>query len=361
MLCILSFVIFLILFPILGFFPEYRQLFRESWSCVIKKATFQPCDINMGEKLKGKLLGKLVFKYPKIAKFLSKTFSFWAGLFVVINIASILAVANTGLNLWVWDTCEPFTGESCSMSGEACGVGVGQLNFIQAVEQNKLIEWSAQPFTQLGETVSRIPDKFKNWQAKDYLPQKPSYYLPYDSTKPTSLEVIDPSCQFCKKLFENIKKNGFQNRYNLTYISYPIPSDQTFNGYKFAASDKISAVLEAAKDLQPVNYNSKTPADWKILETIFVEKDATGTNYQSLFNSTISPEKIQDILNEILKKVGYNAEEIVALNNLSKSETIRQRLEFNRNMVENTIKTRRIPTIIFDGKRYDRVIDEQLK
>ena len=56
------FIIFLLLFPILGIFSkDYRILFRKSWECVFKKLTLKPCDINIGEEVKNKLLGKIVF------------------------------------------------------------------------------------------------------------------------------------------------------------------------------------------------------------------------------------------------------------------------------------------------------------
>lgn len=86
MLCILAFVIFLILFPILGFFPEYRRYFRKSWACVFKKITLKPCDINLGEELKSKFISKLFNLNPSFAKFMDKTFAFWAFLFIFINL-----------------------------------------------------------------------------------------------------------------------------------------------------------------------------------------------------------------------------------------------------------------------------------
>src|SRR4028118_1076824 len=144
MLCILAFVIFLFFFPILGFFPQYRRLFRRSWGCVFKKVTLKPCDINLGEELKTAFLGKLFFKFPLLAKFLDKTFSFWAALFVVINIWSLVYAISAATNLWVYDTCDPASGESCSLSGEACGVASNSLSFDEALKQQKLGQWVVQ-------------------------------------------------------------------------------------------------------------------------------------------------------------------------------------------------------------------------
>jgi thiol-disulfide isomerase/thioredoxin len=326
MLCIFSFIIFLLFFPILGIFPEYRKLFRRSWSCVFKKVTLKPCDINLGQELKNAFLSKIFFKFPRFAKFLDRTFSFWAFLFIVINIWSLVYTLVAATNLWVYDTCDPATGESCSLSGEACGVASNSLTFNEALRQNQLGQWVIQPFSQYASTVSKIPDRMKNWEAENYLAPKPTYYLPFDSNKPTAVEFVDPGCSYCKKLYNNIKTAGFEQRYNLSYVIYPIPDKNRPTGYKFQASYIIATYLEAVKRV-PLE-NSQTPADWQLLSYFFTEKDVT-----------------------------YIDDQIAKIRDLTKSEEVKADLEIQKQIVEQKVKTIRIPTIIFDGRRYDRVID----
>jgi hypothetical protein len=361
MLCILAFIIFLILFPILGFFPEYRRLFRRSWACVFKKVTLQPCDINLGEELKNKLLGKLFFKYPKVAKFLDKTLAFWAILFVIINIWSLWTVINSGLNLYVYDTCDPQTGESCSLSGEACGVASNSLTLGQAFNQGQLGQWAVQPFTNLGKTINKIPDRIKNWRAEDYFGPSQTFYKPKDDSKPTALEIIDPGCQYCRKLFRNIKESGFHHKYNLTYLVYPIPdnSNRGHDGYKFQASKQIATYLEAMKQIPlttPTDKETQSPADWQFLEIIFT-KTSNGVPWQDKFNSVLGRNEIEPTIQKILKDMGYSDPEVQKIADLAKSEQVKEKLQIQRDIVENRVKTIRIPTIMFAGKRYDRVLD----
>ena len=356
MLCIFAFIIFLIFFPILGFFPKYRILFRRSWSCVFKKITLKPCDINLGEELKTAFLGKIFFRFPRAAKFLDKTFSFWAFLFVIINIWSLVSTLTAAVNLWVYDTCDPVSGESCSLSGEACGVALNSLSWEEAVRQNKLGQWTLQPITQYADTLSRIPDRMKTWKALDYLAPKPTYYLPFDQNKPTAVEFVDPGCIYCKKLFENIKKAQFEKTHNLTYVVYPIPDKNKPLDYKFQASKTIATYLEALKRV-PLE-NATTPADWQLLSYFFSAKDPVYFDVQNKFNNSLAKDQISPEIEKILKeKIGYNDDQIGKIKVLVDSPEVQKDLQIQKEIVEQKVKTIRIPTIIFGGRRYDRVID----
>jgi hypothetical protein len=361
MLCIFAFVIFLIFFPILGIFPEYRRLFRRSWQCFFKKVTLQPCDINLGEEIKSKLLGKFVFRFPKTTKFFDKTFAFWAFLFVLLNIWSIVYASNSLLNLWVYDTCEPVSGEGCSLSGEACGVATTQVDpFFDSEKKfdfqaDKLGDWAWQPFDQLGKTLSRIPDRFTNWNAKDYLASKPSYYQSYDDNKKVAVEAIDPSCVYCGKLFQNIKDSGFYGKYNLSYILYPIPSSVNVSGTRFQHSTLMASYIEALKD-NPLQ-NASPSADWQLLDKFFTAKGIYNDKLQDDFKSTFTKQQAEDEIASLLSEIGYNSQQIDQIKTAAHSDDIKNRLAAQKDIVEKKIKTIKIPTIIFNGRRYDRVVD----
>ncbi len=379
MLCILAFVIFLLCFPILGFFPEYRQLFARSWQCVVKKATLKPCDINLGEELKNKFLGKIIFKYPKFAKFLDKTFTFWAFLFVVINVWSLVSVSLSGLNLWVYDTCDPASGESCSLSGEACGVSSGQISLPDAISQNKLGEWVVSPFQTFAQTVSRVPDRFQTWQPTNYLTENSTFYNGFNfDTKATNspeqikefnqkiaLEIIDPGCKFCKELFKNIKQAGFEQKYNLTNLLYPIPDKTTASGYKFQHSVLRAKYLEAVKKMTPEKQNTEQkniPADWQLLEKLFTLPGVKQATLQEEFNLMYNETQAKAKLAELLIEIGFSVDQIREIEQKANSAEISQSLERQKDIVENRVRTIKIPTIMFGGRRYDRLLSpEQLK
>ena len=83
----------------------------------------------------------------------------------------------------VYDTCTPQNVEGCSLYGSSCGINQSKLTFQKAFEEQKLDKYITQPFTSFGTIISLIPDRLKNWEAKEYLAQNPSYYYQFDSTK----------------------------------------------------------------------------------------------------------------------------------------------------------------------------------
>jgi len=354
MFCIAAFIVLAI---ISIFSASHRQMTKKAWYCVSRKLTFRPCDINFGEELKGKILGKLIFKRPNLAKFLNKSFDWLALAFVAISIWSVVAVGLAGLNLWVYDTCDPVTGEACSLSGEACGVGRSQLSLTDAISQNRLLEYITNPFTTLAETISRVPDRLKNWQAKDYLSPTATFYTPENPSLPYALEVLDPSCLYCKKLFLNIKQTDFTTKNNLSYLAYPIPDPNTKTGYKFPHSYLITSYLEATKKLSPSNPTSQKSPDWQLLEQIFTGQDTDEIPLQNKFNSVYDSTQAESKIQELLTQIGYTPEQITELKSLTQSPEIQTIITEQKQIVEQKIRTIKIPTILFDGRRYDRVIE----
>lgn len=359
MICILAFIVFLILFPVLGFFPKYRELFKKSWACVFKRVTLKPCDVDFSQELKTTVLSKIIFRYPRLAKFLDKTFSFWAFVFVVINVWSIWYTANAALNLYVYDTCDPISGESCSLSGEACGVGEARQGLVESVQNGNLLEWTLRPITDFTTALSQVPDRLKEWKAEDYIADSATYYQGFEEEKSIALEIIDPGCISCKNLFENIKKSdNFNEKYNLTYILYPIPDSTQSSGYKFANSYLRASYLEATKEV-PLEDDNSNPGDWRLLEKLFTEEGNLQDSLQDEFNYVYSEEEAEKKLQEMLLEIGYTPQEAESISELAGSKEIQERLSNQKKIVEEEVNTIRIPTVIVDGRRYDRVLDEE--
>ncbi len=367
MLCILSFIIFLLLFPVLGFSKSYRVWFKKAWSCVLKKATLQPCQMSVGDELKSLLTSKLVLRFPTVAKFLRRTFTFWALVFVVLNLWTIWSVFNATLNLVVYDTCDRAYGQSCSLSGEACGVSSGQMGFVQAVQQGKIIDWLGDSSSDFFETLSLVPNRFRDWNPKDYVSTKTSYYSSFDQKKELVLEVLDPSCSACKKLFGRLKEAGVDQKYNLTYLLYPIPSTDEQSGYKFRASYLFASYVEALKYISEITgpdpnlkllSTQEVASDWLLLEEMFTGVDEAGVPWQDGFNYSYKPEEFEQKIHLMIKKrVDLNEEQIEKIKNLAQSEVVKSSLQDQKNIVEQKIHTIRIPTLLFNNRRYDRVVE----
>jgi len=325
MFCIAAFIIF----AVLGIFSaSYRSLAKKAWKCVLRKMTFRPCDINW--------IGVL------------------ASVFVILSVWSLLVVLNSGLNLFVYDTCNPNNPESCSLGGGGCGINSGKPGFWVSVKEGQVLMWAKDGVLTLGETITMIPNRFKEWNPNEFISESNTYFKPYDSSKSVALEIIDPSCKFCAKLFGNIKETSFADRYNLTYLVYPIPDNKQSNGYRFPHSKMVASYLEAVKRY-PLP-SSVTPADWQILERMFSGKDIDNVDYQIKFNTIYTAKEAEDMILLWLKDIGYSDEDRVKIRQTINSDEVQTSLASQKEIVENRIKTIKIPTIMFDGRRYDRAV-----
>ncbi len=355
MFCIAAFIVFCIL----GIFSaSYRELAKKAWYCVLRRVTLKPCDIGFDEEIKSKLLAKILPKAPWLAKFVMRWGNWIAGIFVFLSIWSLWIVLNSGLNLFVYDTCYPQNAESCSLSGEACGVAQNQLTLGQAWQEGKMLTWVTSPVTDFATTISRVPDRLKKWEARDYTTMDSSYYYKFDESKPVALVIIDPGCIYCRKMFGNEKTADLMNTHNLTYLPYPIPKG---NGeYKFVNSVLITQYLEALKRFPLAN--AKTPADWQLLEKIWTEQAPDGMDWQVKFDQFFDASTAEHKLQEMLVTLGYSGTDIEKIKNMAHSSTISEQMLANKTMVEDKIRTIKIPTILLNGRRFDRVVGpDQLK
>ncbi len=352
MFCIAAFIVFAILAV---FSASFRPLAAKAWHCVLRRVTFRPCDISFSEEMKGKLVGKLVFTHPRLARFLNRWIDWISFAFVALSIWSLLYVANAGLNLWVYDTCDPGSAESCSLSGEACGIEQASLDFFQAIGESRMGEWAIGPFVRFGETISRIPDRLKMWEPKEYLGPTATFYRPRDERKAYALEVIDPGCKFCKKLTGNMKNAGAMEAVNVSYLLYPIKKSGT-GGYKFPHSLLMASYIEATKRVPLTQGDTTIAPDWQILGKIFGESKGDEVDLQTRFNIGMIRADAERALQTILQEVGYSASQIQRIARLAASAEVQESLDAQRVIVEERIRTIKIPTLLFGGRRFDRVI-----
>ena len=198
MFCIAAFVV---LFVCGIFSAAYRGMARKAWHCVLRRITFRPCDINFSEEMKGKLIGKVVLTHPRLARFLDRRIDLLAWLFALLSIWSLAAVSLAGLNLLIYDTCNPAHPEDCSLGGDACSVSSYVPGFWELARQGHPWQWFATEAKTLGDTISLVPARFKTWEPRDYLSADNTSYHPPDPAKPWALEIVDPGCHACVRPF----------------------------------------------------------------------------------------------------------------------------------------------------------------
>ncbi len=351
MFCIAAFIVFAVLAL---FSARYRPLAGKAWYCVWRRVTFRPCDIAFGDELKARILAKVLVRWPRLVRPIDRSLDWFAFAFVALSIWSLVAVSLSGLNLWVYDTCNPNSGESCSLSGEACGVQQASLSLGDALSQGKMAEWASAPLVQLAETVSRVPDRLKHWEPREYLGPTATYANPEDSAKPYALEIIDPSCQYCRKLTYNLEQAGVLSSHNVTYLLYPIPLP---NGEtKFPHSMLMASYIEAAKQV-PLSVE-KRAGDWALLHAIFAQAQSGATvSLQEKFVLGFTAQQAEQQLQALLKDIGYTPQQVLRVSELARSAEIAHVLAEQRMIVEERVRTIKIPTLLIDGRRYDRVVD----
>jgi protein-disulfide isomerase len=139
MFCIVSAIIL----SILGIFSaSNRQLAREALDCVFHRITFRPCTTGFDEKMKAKILGVVINRSERFARFLNKYFEALAWIFFVLLLsASIMFVRGlvlfyttgscNGVNSTAFCVFDP-TGEnnqtSSAVAGGACPVPTNTAN-----------------------------------------------------------------------------------------------------------------------------------------------------------------------------------------------------------------------------------------
>jgi len=352
MFCIAAFIVLAI---ISIFSASQRKLAKKAWNCTLHRITFRPCDTNFKEEAKSKLLSHVAKRTPRLVKVADVGIEVASFLLVILTVWSILSVLNSGLNLFVWGTCNPSEASSCSLSSETCSIEKVDKSFWQYISEGKPFDWFSNGAGQLINTIANIPNRLKNWDATDYLPKNVTYYYKYDSSKPTALEILDPGCTVCAHLFKNIKAAGLEEKYNLAYIAYPIKNPYSEGEYKFENSYAVTKYLEAIK-MNPLN-GEKISADWQIIEKIFTEEDSDGTTYQSKINNDLDQAGTIKLIESWLAEIGYSDKQISQIEVKANSQEVIDIINQNYSIVEKDIDTVKIPTIIFGGKRHDGLVD----
>lgn len=334
MVCVAAFIILCLIslfVAVLSIFKrdvgrKYWKTFKKAWGCVWKKVRLQKCETNFKEDVKNSILKKVVIKKPKLVKPLSALIEIFSVLIVFVTIWSLIEAAKAGLSLWALGTCNVTSPSSCALGADACSTEEKDLNWFE--------EW--------GEIFEAIPDRIKSWDAEEYATTPRVYAKILQEEKPFALDIVDPGCSACMASYRNQLDSGFFDEYKTILLVYPI---ETEDGYKFRNSGVIARYFYASALVSP-----ETSA--KILERIFTEKDENGINYQSVFNNKLENEEAERLLKNWLKEFGLKGEEYEKVKKLAHSEEVDEILKKVKNVVENDVHVKGIPTLIYDNKKH---------
>ncbi|GMR19261.1 MAG: hypothetical protein BMS9Abin34_393 [Patescibacteria group bacterium] len=117
MLCLIA----LIVFSVLGIFSAtHRQLAKEAFNCVFRRVTLRPCDTGFDQKIKGKIIGKLLAKSPKLARGAHRFWEPLSWVMVILFFGSLFLSGRSVYNLVKFKTCDPANPQSCILDAPEC-------------------------------------------------------------------------------------------------------------------------------------------------------------------------------------------------------------------------------------------------
>jgi hypothetical protein len=345
--CIAAFIVLLFMAAISA---RYRRYLKAAAGCTFRRVTFRKCDTTFKQDVKDRMLAPIAARNPALVRPASITIEVLAVLVVLTTIWSGFLVVQSGLNLYVYGTCNKQDSASCSLGAQSCSIPNATPTFTESLGKFDLVDAFGNELSSVGDTIGAIPARFKTWKAADYLPANATYLEKYDPSKPTALEIVDPGCEYCKQLFENIEKAGFANKENLAYIAYPIAST---TGYKFTNSLLVTQYLEALQ-LNPLA-GAKTPVDWQILSRIYAGNTPDGVPWQSRING-MGHAATASLLQGWMAEFGMSPAQIATVTTVAASDKVTGIIAANKKIVEDRINTVKIPTIMFDGHRHDGLV-----
>ena len=110
MFCLIA----LIIFSVLGIFSAtHRQLAKEALDCVFRRVTLRPCNTGFDKKIKGKVIGQLLNRSPKLARGINRFWEPISWFLVILFFVSLFFSGKSVYNLIKYKNCNPEEPQSC--------------------------------------------------------------------------------------------------------------------------------------------------------------------------------------------------------------------------------------------------------
>lgn len=204
MACLLA----LIIFGIMGIFSaSHRVLAREAFNCVFKRMTFRPCDTGFKEKIKGKILSKLINRSVFLAKMVNKHYEILSWIFFILMLGSTVWVLRGGYNFYVYGSCNGLNAS-------------GFCAFDPSGENNKV--------TNLGDdsTCGIVPKVEANVTLKDV--DLSIFPTQNNNSKDSVVFIGCYACDYSRKAYPDVLKLIKDKQANFVFAHFPAKGDTTF-------------------------------------------------------------------------------------------------------------------------------------
>ena len=198
----------LIVFSILGIFSaSHRALAKEAFSCVFRRITLRPCNTGFQEKIKGKILSKLINRSTFLTKMVNRHYEILSWIFFILMVVSTGWVLRGGYNFYVYGSCN-----GLNQSGFCAFDPKGENNKVTAVGDGAscgIVQKTEQTITLNNVDLSSFPSQ--NVGSKDNV----VFIGCYD-------------CDYSKKAYPLIQKLVQNKKANYIFAHYPAKGDTEF-------------------------------------------------------------------------------------------------------------------------------------
>jgi protein-disulfide isomerase len=201
-------IVALIVFGIMGIFSaSQRALAKEAFDCVFRRITFKPCNTGFQEKVKGKLLAKVLRHSSFLAKVLNKYYEIFSWIFFILMVGSTIWVFRGVYNFYVFGSCN-----GLNASGFCAFDPSGANNKVTPLGDNATCG-----ITQKTEkTVTLDQVDLSSFPAKNV------------GSKDTVVFIGCYACDYSRKAYPDIQKLIEKKNANYVFAHYPAKGDTTF-------------------------------------------------------------------------------------------------------------------------------------
>jgi protein-disulfide isomerase len=281
MFCIVAFLVL----SIIGIFSaSHRALAKEAFDCVFRRITFRPCNTGFSEKMKAQLIGKMMTKSIRVARFLNRNFELLSWILFILTVASLFWTGKGLYNFYMYGSCNGLnksgfcaldpTGENnkISQAGGSCSIGSGDESKVTLKDVN----------------LSTFP--IKDIGSKDNV-----------------VFIGCFNCDYTRKAYPIFKEFLSKNKVNYTFAHYPVKGETSY--------------------LLPIGYcayQQDKEKYWK-----FVDK---------LFESSKEDNAKPEYVGKVLTDLGYSSESITKCTQSPETKTAvaRQRIELEKTNIYGT-------------------------
>lgn len=202
MICIIS----LIVFSILGIFSaSHRELAKEALDCVFRRITLRPCNTGFREKIKSRIIGKLLNRSVFLARITNKHFEIFSFVFFILTVTSTFYVVKGGYNFYLYGSCN-----GLNQSGFCAFDPKGENNKVTDINASCGAEVKSEENMTLDNVdLSTFPTK--NIGAKD-----------------TVVLIGCYECDYTRKAYPDIQKLIKEKKTNYVFAHYPAKEDTNY-------------------------------------------------------------------------------------------------------------------------------------